>query len=455
MTSRVLVLAFALALPVEVLGQGFGLDLTDSPPREKDAPVHNPPEGGWADGPPVVVVPPCRANGKPDLEAFRALHAALKEKLGARMVEQDATLQAIEELKLRGAAMTTADGLTRLIAAVRAERIIVFAASRTELRAAVFAAPDAHPVAEVGFPAASRKVDAARARAIAAELLDAGKAALHAPPPPPPPPPQVEAPEPPSPPPPPMPQEGVADVDEESRRQGAPSRLHRAPAGPPRAVVLVGGGASLRSLSAGTSQSIVPLPPSAMARLGVDVTVYPLRWVPALARTVLSDFSLEGHYARTLAKATVQGAPNAASCSVDDDEVFARASYRYPLGKNLPRIGLGAGVVFARTLFGCSVPTLSTRYRATELHLKVMQPILGEQLGIEVEGGPDFLFSPHAEGHLSRAFSLEGWITGRPVELLFIRAGARFINTRLTTVPEGVPIKDLRTFIGVEVGASI
>jgi len=103
----------------------------------------------------------------------------------------------------------------------------------------------------------------------------------------------------------------------------------------------------------------------------------------------------------------------------------------------------------------CDAPALSTRYRSTELHLKILQPILGEQLQLELAGGPRFLVSTRAAGNPDRAFSAEAWLLGRPAQYLFVRGGGRWTNTRLRTWPEGISITDIRYFIGLEVGAAL
>jgi hypothetical protein len=293
-------------------------------------------------------------------------------------------------------------------------------------------------------------MDATKARALVADLLHAAREALL-----PPAPGAVVAEAPRT-----VTQEATHDVDEETSREKRGGHVTKsARTGPmeaPIVVILAGGGTTLRALNATTSLPIVPYAQGAMPAMGFDLAFYPLRVSSSLAKSFLADLSLEGHYRRTFAKAKIWGgADNGTSCEVDDDEVFARVSYRYPLpGKYLPRIGVSYAWTSERALMHCA-SALSTRYRSNELHLKVLEPIIGEQLQIEVSGGPRFVISQRAAGYGADAFSVEGWITGRPHDLFFIRAGARYTNTRIRTVPQGIPLRDERTFIGIEIGASI
>lgn len=224
--------------------------------------------------------------------------------------------------------------------------------------------------------------------------------------------------------------------------------------------VLVGAGATFRELSAQTTRPIVPKAQGPMTGLGFDVALYPLRMIPGMkdvAAGKLQDFALEASYRRTFASARWAGSDPSLppSCGVEDDETVARAAYRYDLGGNLPRIGVSFGVAWERALMKCDGPALSTRYNSTELHLKVLQPILGERLQVELMGGPRFLFSTRAAASPTSAFSAEAWVVGHPVDYFYLRGGGRWTDTRLRTWPDGVFVNDTRYFVGLEVGAAL
>jgi hypothetical protein len=452
--------ALSALLPAVALAQFDGLDLRKPKPKpvapkrvDKPAPPAEARED-FSAGPVVLAVPPTRADGRPDADAFHLLHAALKERLGARLVSAEATLKAVDEQKLKGAALSSSAGLAKLAAAVKAERAVSFEVTATKLDAHVFAAPAGRSTADVSF-AWPKKADLARARLVVDDLLKAGKGAFLPP---------ALAEEPPlvALTPQPDAQEGTDDVGDERRRasgevaQPEPAKP-QGPLEPSTLVVLAGAGASFRTLRAVSDTPLVPQAPGAMAGLGFDLAFYPLRQVPSLAQGALADFSVEGYYRLNLAQAKVVGGPNdGATCKLSDDEVVARASYRYPLGGRLPRVGAAVGWASERTMVGeCAAQALNTRYQSTEVHLKVLQPILGEQLALELAGGPRFVFSKHAAGFVNRSFSFEGWVTARPAAYLSLRAGARVTTTRLTTWPEGVSVNDVRSFIGLEAGAAL
>jgi hypothetical protein len=453
-----LVALVVLLLPALARAQaGLGLDLSDPNAKPAAKKAASPGALGldlsdnddFTKGPRVVAVPMRRGDGKPDLETFRPIFAALKEKLGARLGGEAETLKALEAEGLKTPAFLTSTTLTRLAVAVSAERAIVFDVINKKIQAKVYERFDRAAAAQLSF-AYPKKMDMAKARALVADLLHAGREALL--------PPQpgaavAEAPKP-------VAQEALHDVDEETSRErhggGVARSARTGPMQAPIVVVLAGGGTTLRAFRATTSLPIVPYAQGPMPAVGFDLAFYPLRISSSLGKTFLADLSLEGHYRRTIAGAKVWGgADDGTKCAVDDDEVFARVSYRYPLpGKYSPRIGVSYAWTSERTLMHCA-QALSTRYRTNEFHLKILEPILGEQLQVEVSGGPRFLLSERAAGYGANSFSVEGWLTGRPHDLFFVRAGARYTHTRIRNVPQGIPLRDERTFIGVEIGASI
>jgi hypothetical protein len=127
MEPRILLAAllFALALPAiataQELGEGFGLALTEETSSASSAqpslgldlsepfPLSRS-EGVLSEGPPVVAVPPGRADGLPDVEIFKLLHAGLAERLGDRLIGVDATLAAIASERLDSTSLATARG---------------------------------------------------------------------------------------------------------------------------------------------------------------------------------------------------------------------------------------------------------------------------------------------------------------------------------------------------------
>jgi hypothetical protein len=451
-------LLLALALPSLALAQNFnfeGLDLA-KPAKEKKEPPPEPPGPppamDHAEGDPVLVLPP-RREGRLDLDAYRVLFGALAERLGGRLVPADATLKAIEKEKL-AARLAQPDAQRKLSLLLKADLVVHFEGGTGKVEARLHPGPGERPAAEVSVPLArGRKLALGPARALVAELLARGEATLQAPAaldltagaPTPAPEPAPAAPE---------EAEDVARI-----ASGVKEAAPQGPLMPAALLAYAGGGAGFRSLQAGAGlvqNPTVPVSPAAMASLAVDVQVYPLRWVKALADGPWADLWAEGAYRFNLVQASVVTAGGATqACRASDDEVLGRVGYRYPLPGWLPRVGVSVGVASERTSFDCGTSALATSYGSTELQLKVLEPLLGETLALELAGGPRFLFTTRAKGYDTLAFSAEGWLTARLGRYFTGRAGARVTGTKLTTYPEGVSLFDLRTFVGLEVGAAL
>lgn len=451
---RVLVLLpFAAGARAQSTGE---LDLTASPATGQPSPARPPAVGvpspalppppmDFADGPPVVALPLLKSPGRLDLESSRVLHAALQERLGARLVSFDETVRVVEVEKL-GKKLGTIAAREKLAARLRASLLVVLEASGAQLEARLLPGPASPPVAEASVGLGrGKRVSQALARVLVEALLTTGRTTLQ-------PEPVVDltAGAPPS----------VANGPEdresvETQALGLRPRPPPEPLGAPRLLVAVGAGPGFRSLSAVSTSPAIAQPPPVMASLGVTAAVFPLRFVPTLAHGVWGDLWLQAAYRRNLVQARVGDGDAGVACPVSDDEILGRAGYRYALGARLPRVGVGAGVAWERTAFACEVSTLNTAYGSTELHLEVLQPVLGEALTAELSVGPRLLFSTRAAGRETLAFSGELWVTGRLARYFLVRAGSRVTSTRLTTWPEGIGVTDVRVFVGVEVGAAL
>ena len=431
MRARIAVL-LAVVLSARAVGQGADVDGLDL--RTAD----------YADGPPVAALPPVRQSGRVDLETYRVLHAALRERLSARLVSPEITVKAVEHEKL-GQKLGTAAARDRLAEVLSAQVLVVLDAPIGRVEARLFASPAAPASAEAFVPLGrGKRVTQALARQLIDELLKKGDSVLR--------PAQLVD----FTPPPMLVSEGPDDTENvAAQATGQRPETPRAPLEAPRLLVMVGAGPGFRSLSASSQSPLVPQSPAVMTGLGVTLAVFPLRFMPSLADGPLGDLWLEGFYRRNVVQATVDSSGASRTCGVDDDEVLGRIGYRYALGGSLPRLGAGVGVAWERTDFACDVSTLDTGYGSSELHLKALQPILGEALTVELSGGPRLLFSTRAAHRDTLAFSGELWLTGRPMRYLTVRAGARVTGTKLTSWPEGVALYDVRTFVGVEVGAAL
>jgi hypothetical protein len=436
-----------LAVPALCAAQSFqGLDMRKRPPPA--AAVVVPASPDYADGDPIIAVPPRNAQGKLDLDTYKTLFAALKERFGKRLVGEAETLKALEGVD--PVSLATVEGQKKLTEALKAQLLVLLTMSGRAITAGLLMHPGGTSVADAVVDLAGGKLSQGLARKLVADLLKRGGAVLQ-------PaagidvsPPEV-TPEP-TPPPPEEPYEDVASVALNRKAKAA-----EAPLAPSGLNVFVGAGAAFRALLATGNGPVVPQSPTAMAAMGFDLTVFPLRFVPSLADGKLAELGLEGTYRYNLVRGDSSYNGVQSQCAALDDEMRGQLFYRYPLGGRLPKIGLGVGLAQERTRFAsaCTAPALNTTTGWTEFQLKVQQPILGEVLSFELSGGPGILFSERAAGYGTRAWSLEGWFTARPLRFVAARLGARFTSTRLTTWPEGVSLIDNRTFVGLELGATL
>ncbi len=460
MSARlVVVMAVALASGAGAQGIKFqGLDL--SRPRKPAvtpvapvAPVTAAPGGmdagvapaDLAEGEAVIAVPPTLAQGRVDTDAYLVLHAALRERLGARVVKDDRTLSAIAEQGLE-LVLADVDGQLKLSSALKAELMVGFERTATHLTAKVRLHPGAEPVGVAAVAlAAGRKLLPGTARALVAQVIAASPGAFDPPlgldltPAPPP-----TAPEP----------QYAENVEAASRP--TPKRVVEAePLAPAALELFAGAGTSFRALEATSRTLVVPRSPLVMGALGVDVRVFPFRALPSWAATAAAGLWVEGHYRANLVQASVDAGGTSTTCPVTDDEVVGRVGYRQALRPGWPEVGATVGLARERTLYECGVPALSTGYGSAEFHLSVRQPLQGQAVALEVGLGPRLLLSRRAAGLASYAFSGEAWLTARPTPVLSVRGGARVTGTKLTSWPDGSSVFDVRTFVGLEVGAAL
>ena len=182
-----LVLSIVLGLGGQALAQGpdfEGLDLstpTKKPAKglvEVPAPPLPPPPDDFAEGPPVAALPPVRQGGRIDQDAYRTLHAALKERLDARLVSSELTVKAVETEKL-GQKLGTIAARERLAEVLKAQVLVVLDAPAGKVEARLLASPAAPTSAEASLPIArGKKLTQEVARQLVDELLKKGESTL-------------------------------------------------------------------------------------------------------------------------------------------------------------------------------------------------------------------------------------------------------------------------------------
>jgi hypothetical protein len=444
--------AFLLLCPLLAQAQFQGMDNRKKPP-----PVVVPRLPDYADGDRLIALPPSNDKGKFDLDAYKILYAALKERVGSRLANDVETLRAVE--RDVPAALLTADGQTVVADALRAQSFIVFTETARAMTAAYLPTPGAKATVEVLVDAPNGKVTQEKARRLVLDLMvkmaalpqpAAPAPAANATPASPAPAPGAPAPAPAA------EEQPYEDVAAAAVTRNESGLLQR-PVAPAGLYVYAGAGAAFRALIASGTIPVVPKSPDGMAAMGFALTVFPFRFLPTLKDSKVAELGIEGAYRYDLVRGDSQYNGVQSTCSALDDEMRGQLFYRYPLGGRLPKIGLGVGLWQQRTRFAsaCTAPALNTTYGATELQLKIQQPIFSDKLYVDLAGGPGILFSTRASNYGTRNWSLEGWVTARLIRYVAVRVGARFTQTRLTTWPEGVSLLDNRTFVGLELGATL
>ncbi len=257
------------------------------------------------------------------------------------------------------------------------------------------------------------------------------------------------------PPPPPPAEEEVTEAPTEFVTATKKSSFEPDPS-KPRFVVTVGPGAVVRSLNVtgDRADSLAELRNNAVVGLGVYAQVSPLQFIAATAGQKWSDLELEVHWRRAFASAQgLSGAYAGQKCSITEDDVQLRGTYRYKVGDGayLPTVGLGGGFSQERSLIGCALPVVSTTYRGADVQLRVKQPLYQQMVSLDVAIGPRFLIAgPSASPGFS--FSGEAWVEFKPISYLFGRAGGRVSRLQVSD-NTGLAVVDTRMFFALEVGA--
>ncbi len=413
---------------------GLGLDLAEpSPFTWTLPPPDGPPPGDPFEGPAILIVPPRKAKGGWDLEAFEQLVPALRDRFGGRVLTAEQVAEAAKRLKLTPQKVATPEGRAKLARALGAERVVVLEPAAGKLYAAIHLGPNAEVLREIACPAPLKGVwDRALADAVAATLLAQAGAALGGPPPPPPP--ALPGPI------------ASSDVDAELARE---QRRDAPLAGPRLAVLSAGPGAGFRSSEARSGEALDTLDPRALPALSLHGALFPLRLSTALAGAAYSDVVLDVQYRKAFAEA--RGATQ--TCPVTDDALLVRALGRWRFGDGfVPRVGVGAGWGFERSIVQCDLPVPSADLRFADLLVTVAQPLAPELLELELAGGPRLLFGGEATEATATGFSAEAFVTGYLGPYLHLRGGLR--TSKLAAKGPGLSeLEELRTFAALEVGA--
>ncbi len=223
-----------------------------------------------------------------------------------------------------------------------------------------------------------------------------------------------------------------------------------------RLAVTVGPGAVMRVLevSGERASSLAELRNGGLVGLGVYAQISPLQFIEAAAGKKWADLEVEVHWRRAFAKANgVEGAVEGQVCSVTDDDLQVRGTYRYKLGDGdyMPSVGVGGGFSQERTLVACDLPVVSTEYRGADAQLRIRQPLYKNFVSLDLAVGPRFLFGGASA---TPGFSIggEAWVEFKPITYLFGRAGGRVSRLQVSD-GASLAVVDTRMFFALEVGA--
>ena len=380
-----------------------------------------------------------------DYAAHKRFVASLQKPLGGKMLSPEATQAALVKEGVTSAMVRTPAGLSKLAKAANVGFIVVLEFSKTSALVATVHDPEGaqkgEPYSVSNAAGLTQKNADELASLLGKGLIDlskekpAGATAV------------VEAPLPP-------PEEDVNDSPPELVKQ-APKSWSPDP-DKTRVIVAVGAGGVLRGLTVGgeAASQLAELRNTGVAGIGVYAQVQPLQFIPSLAGKRWADFEVEVNFRRAFVRATgVEGSAQGTTCSMTDDDLQLRGTYRFKVADSTyaPWVGVGGGWSQERTLFdACTLPLVSATYRGVDAQLRIRQPLFRNLLALDLAAGPRFLQG--GSGTSTRlSLSGEAWLELKPVSVLFVRGGAR--GSRLSAELPGISITENRFFFALEAGA--
>lgn len=379
-----------------------------------------------------------------DYPAHRRFVTSLQKPLGDKVIPSETTQGALTKEGITIAMVRTPAGLSKVAKATNVGFVVLLEFSKTGALVATVHDPEGAPKGEPYSVVAATGLTQKNADDLAALL---GKALVELSKEKPAGPAVVEAPLPP-------PEEDVVDsppeVIQEPKKAWAPDPDKT------RVVVAVGAGGVLRDLSIGGEQAgqLAELRNSGVAGIGVYAQVQPLQFIPSLAGGRFADLELEVNFRRAFVRATgVEGAAQGTNCSMTDDDLQVRGTYRFKVAASTyaPSIGVGGGWSQERTLFdACTLPLVSATYRGVDAQLRLRQPLFRNLLALDLAVGPRFL-QGGSDTSTKLSLSGEAWLELKPVSVLFVRGGAR--GSRLSAQLPGLSLTENRFFFALEAGA--
>jgi hypothetical protein len=438
------------AAPANKNGPNLGLDLTDKPP-----------ESG------AVLLIPWNRAGKLDAAAHARVAAALEVELPGRVVTSEATLQAMAKEKLNAEDIRGPDPIYKLAHITWAYRAVTLDFRGHDVVLDIYDT-DQRVLSQSVTVAHAGSLTRADAERIARTVASVVRAKQPAP--------EAEAELPPVPA---LPNEGEperlqplvpeapgspggksevtdADLAEAMRGPQLPPPKPR-PYRPPFIRLAVGPGVGVGGVAAHgeVAAGLAPIQRRAVPDLAVYLDLEPLHLAGnKVANAAWSDLIVEGTFRRGFAHASSVGPDGPVTCGMDDDEVMVRVDWRYRFqGAYVPQIGAGAGWGQDRLRFHCSLPVPSTSYRAFDVHLRILQPIIPRRFWVELVAGPRFAVVGDGASTPGPAVGGDFWVYGQITSYLFLRGGVRAATTRLAEIPN-LTVNTWRISADLQLGAS-
>lgn len=395
-----------------------------------------------------------KVTEKYDFAAHKRLVTAFSKELEGRVLSAETTVGALQKEGIVAAASRTGAAIAKIAKATNVDWVVTFEFNKTGALVGTVWDADGQPAGEpsyvTGASAITQKHADDMARFVVKQLAVVAKkkaeAREKAQP-------VVESPSLPSP-----PEHDVHDAEllalKEEAKEDTPSFFRVDPART-RLAVTVGPGAVTRgfTVSGDSAADLAELRTGGAVGLGVYAMVSPLQFFEKTAGKRWSDLELEVHYRRAFVRANgVAGAVEGQPCTMTDDDLQVRGTYRYKLGDGfLPSVGLGGGWSQEQTLFACTLPLVSTSYRGIDAQLRVRQPLFRDILALELAIGPRLLMPGATLTRPGFSIAGEAWLELKPYSFLFTRGGARF--SHLQAANDTLSVVDTRTFFALELGA--
>ena len=398
-------------------------------------------------GPKIMVPPILGIARSTSLKSHYVIVRALRQRFGARVVDDTELLQAQKKLHIWPRKLRRPQGVAALAQAVGAERALIISATRRGVSVAVYVDVNKPPTRVIKIrKIRARRVGKKQARRIARVIARKATLLLSAEPFP-----RLTAISPkvgkksaggqtatthdgdsswdaidvqvgdsPQVP------DAESEIREEEQREQRLQKILNQNKNRQLSMFLVAGAAlSTRRLKVSGSQAawVIPVQAGLLPYLSLSGAVFPLHFVPTLKNTAYKDLSLRVSYQRAVYRSLYQGE----EIAIDDDKMHVRLSYSQPLlpWNKTPSLGLGLGYGWQRAEVQSAAALLSSRYTYVELFSQLKQPLWKDLLDFRALLSARQPFASSAGLRPVPSWSAELCLTAKVQPWWFARLGVR------------------------------